>query len=537
MPHYKFSEDDVFFNRIKTHPSCHFFSWKGCTYYNNQYIISGALNSPVGHVGYGVSSITSSCKSGYINVYELNIDRAEAAHTLHAGNGKNQNPNNWSYTSPSYSVSAIHDRSLSKGTSLIFPFTTKDGSRNSLRSVTSDSYVDDYTKGDVITGSYPLTASITRVFFEEGSPENGNQPDPSPHEPGTTFYYQNKEQTTMKRPNPADPGKEKTFSDVPKLKKTYIQALKNTIEHYKKWSPHFIYSSSFDPLTGISAPGRTWDKSYQAVNIIDIPSIVYGSSIKKGTISLKYYITGTLVGELNDLKRNGELIQTGPSGSFKSGSVAGIVLYNEGAIVLTGSWDLTTGHDTTFSSPEGDSRGEFGPAKKQDYRYYTSDDSPSWVYFGTGMNDGYPTNWISHAGAYSQDEGTSHVSLDSDAFHSSSFELEFSGTNYIPTITMMAHAKKGYLNWSNNPTYLKHNQASGSVSGSSFYRENNIKNIKNTISSSYDCGFTGSFKKQTFIDKIGIYDKNKNLIAIAKVATPVRKLETDEYTFKLKLDI
>ena len=38
------------------------------------------------------------------------------------------------------------------------------------------------------------------------------------------------------------------------------------------------------------------------------------------------------------------------------------------------------------------------------------------------------------------------------------------------------------------------------------------------------------------INKIGLYDENKNLIAIAKVATPVRKLETDEYTFKLKLD-
>ena len=29
----------------------------------------------------------------------------------------------------------------------------------------------------------------------------------------------------------------------------------------------------------------------------------------------------------------------------------------------------------------------------------------------------------------------------------------------------------------------------------------------------------------------------KNLIGVAKLANPVRKLETDEYTFKLKLDI
>ena len=34
-----------------------------------------------------------------------------------------------------------------------------------------------------------------------------------------------------------------------------------------------------------------------------------------------------------------------------------------------------------------------------------------------------------------------------------------------------------------------------------------------------------------------IYDKDKNLIGIAKMATPVRKTESDQYTFKLKLDI
>ena len=70
------------------------------------------------------------------------------------------------------------------------------------------------------------------------------------------------------------------------------------------------------------------------------------------------------------------------------------------------------------------------------------------------------------------------------------------------------------------------------------YKENDSIAIKNTISSSFaSCDYTASFKKQTFINKIGIYDKDRNLIAIAKVATPVRKLETDEYTFKLKLDI
>ena len=32
-------------------------------------------------------------------------------------------------------------------------------------------------------------------------------------------------------------------------------------------------------------------------------------------------------------------------------------------------------------------------------------------------------------------------------------------------------------------------------------------------------------------------DKDKNLIGVAKVATPIRKTEEQQYTFKLKLDI
>ena len=42
--------------------------------------------------------------------------------------------------------------------------------------------------------------------------------------------------------------------------------------------------------------------------------------------------------------------------------------------------------------------------------------------------------------------------------------------------------------------------------------------------------------QETFISKIAIYDDDKNLLGIAKLATPVLKKETDSYTFKLKLD-
>jgi hypothetical protein len=83
------------------------------------------------------------------------------------------------------------------------------------------------------------------------------------------------------------------------------------------------------------------DKSTQKISLISIPSIFYGSSIKKGTVDLKFYVSGTMIGRLQDLKRNGELIQSEPYGYNGSGSIAGVCLYNEGFLVLTGAWDIT----------------------------------------------------------------------------------------------------------------------------------------------------------------------------------------------------
>lgn len=60
--------------------------------------------------------------------------------------------------------------------------------------------------------------------------------------------------------------------------------------------------------------------------------------------------------------------------------------------------------------------------------------------------------------------------------------------------------------------------------------------VKNIASSSF-VDTDAEFEKITYINHIGIYDDDKNLIAIAKLANPVRKRENDELTFKIKLDL
>jgi hypothetical protein len=114
--------------------------------------------------------------------------------------------------------------------------------------------------------------------------------------------------------------------------------------------------------------------------------------------------------------------------------------------------------------------------------------------------------------------------------------MEMSGTSTTQTLTMFANAQKGQLNQSNNPTFLQYSTNNYASTGSKAYIENDKLQIKNVVSSSYPDP-TGSFEKTTYISKVGVYDENKNLIAIAKVATPVKKTVERDFTFKIKLDI
>jgi len=392
MPYYKFKKNEIFHNTIQAHPAVKFDINDHKVFYNNLNIQSGAF----------VNNVTQT-PVGALSLYELNIDR------------------------PS--------------TSLIYPFITKEGNFEALQGVSKVDYETAYQYGDVIVGSYPLSASLTRERFIAN---HGNL-------------------------NPTG---------------SHVLALKNTLNYYTPLSNHYAFSSSLG------------DKKIQELSLLYVPSIFYGSTIKKGTVDLKFYISGTLVGRLQDKYYNGELIQTDgiPEAQTNgSGSVAGVILYTEGIIVLTGSWDLTVNSY------------DFGDVTRK----------ADWICFGAGAHDG-----------------------NTDVTPSASFGMEFEGTNYIQTLTMFAHAPKDNLNYTTNHTYINYDsyQAKKPITGSKQYSENSEIELHNTVSSSfYD--YDEKFKHQTFINKIGIYDEKKNLIAVANLATPIKKTGGRDFTFKLKLDI
>ena len=127
-----------------------------------------------------------------------------------------------------------------------FPFAVKDGTTTVLNTTNLSSF-NTSDYGDTLNGSYPLTASVDREMIQK-------------------------------------------LSDRKRM-----AALQNTINYYQYQNKHFDFATYF---TGSD------------VNLVSIPSMMFGSSIKKGTVKLNYYFTGTLMATAEDSKRNGELIET-----------------------------------------------------------------------------------------------------------------------------------------------------------------------------------------------------------------------------------
>ncbi|HAI18061.1 MAG TPA: hypothetical protein DCM10_08625 [Xanthomarina gelatinilytica] len=385
----KFDSKDILYNVLETNPEQIFEIYDAKVYRNKQSNIIGKFTSSVPNI-----------PTGFVSLYEINVDRNVAE------------------------------------TGLVYPFVTKDGSMLGTKTVSTTTFNTSFTYGDTISGSYPLSSSIKRNYYQLG----------------------------QARPE--------------------VEALKNTLNNYTIRSPQFAYSSSYG------------NKQTQPLNLISIPSILYGSSLKRRSLELNYYISGTLIGQLKDESGNGEMIQVGPSGSNGSGSIAGVALYDEGFLILTGSWPLEPSTARNYLNDPGNLV------------------TASWLYFAVGANDTIPAGTVP----------------------SSSYALEMKGVNKIPTLTMFAHADKGEFNHSNNPTYVTYGQTLDPLTGSKVYAEPQNVAIKNIVSSSYTDP-TGSFEKTTYISKVGIYDSEKNLIGIATLATPIKKTQNQDLTFKLKLDI
>jgi len=454
---FKFHSNDLFVNSIKSYPSIEFDIYEGVAYYNKKLPVSGA---------FFYNDLSCAPSGGCISLYEENVDRTGSAMippalanalgaklpALEAAVANGTDPRT-TYVGPN---------------PIIQPFVVKDGTRTAFKTVTTKSFNTDSNIGDVMTHKYPLTASIYREYWTAA----------------TSRFNSSVITASGGGGGPLEVESSGAVS--------HIYALKNTLNYYKTLSPQYAASSS---LRNLTSSGTYADDGAIDTALISIPSIFYGSSIKKGSVSLKTYISGTMAAELQDVYRNGELIQvsgTTYAQTEGSGRCAGIVLYNEGFIVLTGSWALSAYASETYEGVN---------------------TNPRWKYFGAGLEEGSTT-----------------------VAPRTSYQLSYKGTTVTPTVTMFAHARKNELNHSNNPTFVSGSKPAMFEAGSLSYSENSGLGIKNTTYSDYNDP-TGSFVKTTYISQIGIYDEQENLIGVAKLATPVKKTEERDMTFKLKIDL
>lgn len=436
MPFRKFGKYDLLYNQVKTFPESDFIIYDSRVYYNN-FKNEGNRSGQFGNL--------LAVQQGFISLFELNVDRQ-----IDTG-GSSEPPSGKS----------------------IYPFITKDGARIAFKTVSTSDFDSSaqFTHGDVIKSRYPLSSSIKRTRIVGGVS--------AIQESSTDSRFHGSHNRVVRN-------------------KKFIIALRNSFDDNIKYSHHYSFNDTSNPKS--SEPhdmgNNGWDKSNQEMSLVEIPSIFYGSSIKKGSVILQIFVTGALAAEARDINKNGELIQV--SGTYNASKhnnkVVGTILYNEGFVALTGSWDVSEELET-----------------------FHGDDNqkPRWVDFAEGANE---------------DSGPSRGLL-----QNAMFRMSFKGVNYVPTVTMMAHMPKGEFNNSTNPTAYKKSQPKTPLTSSTSYREFDDLLFEKLHHSRYPDP-TGSYNKQTYVSKVGIYDDQRRLIAVAKLANPVRKTENRDYTFKLKMD-
>jgi len=431
MHKFKFQPDDLFINRLKTYPEYNVFIYQGQMHVNKESRISGSGGIPVFDVNRNLTG------SGALRVYPFE----------ESGSAK-----------PIFKSQVYQP--LLKNFSSDYQFIGEYWSR-----ISGSGKVNSYGDGTVsingvssYTSSYGFESPITRNFSSPTYSRNHN------------YFDLNTGQTVS------------IAISINQMNIT-ASALQNVARKYTVLSDHFIFTSS---------SSRSRDLVYDAdeINFVTIPSMYYGSSIKKGSVELNYYITGSKIATCADIHHNGTLVET--TGS-STGSIVGLVMYDEGIIMLTASHTL----------------------ESNGIEYIPTTPTPgSWLFYGTTLNDG---------------TSSAHPTL-----ASASYDLNFKGTNYVNTMTMFAHARKGHLNHSNNPTYRSSTLVGSYITGSGKTFAEGSYEINNIVSASYT---SASFDKTTYISKVHIYDEDGNLIAITSMAKPIKKTLEDEYTFKMKIDL
>ena len=166
---FKFENNDVFVNSVKSYPEVQFYIYQGVAYYNLESPTAGGgargsagtmpavpLYSPTGSY---TDDGPLGPRPGYLSLYEENVDR-NGNSGLTSTTGASLTPFENAVknkTDPQDSYTGLNPR--------IEPFVVKNGDRLGFSTVGLASF-NATTVGAIMANSYPLTASISKEFYE-----------------------------------------------------------------------------------------------------------------------------------------------------------------------------------------------------------------------------------------------------------------------------------------------------------------------------------------------------------------------------------
>jgi hypothetical protein len=139
------------------------------------------------------------------------------------------------------------------------------------------------------------------------------------------------------------------------------------------------------------------------------------------------------------------------------------------------------------------------------------------------LSGDWKTAWMSgsasHVGSVFYNEGLITFNWTSSFSQSlfwsgSAIGVQFDGMTLMQSMVFMCRMAPGEVNASRNPTY--------------YYTDENGKSWARS---------SGSTEGVTYVTAIGLYDQERRLVAVAKLAQPIRKRERDNIDIRLRLDV
>lgn len=347
---------------------------------------------------------------------------------------------------------------------------------NTFKTLTSN---DKTTTRTLLHEAVPLTGSIISGTYEK--PENGGDTSniqTYSHEMFQTVYDYPFNSSSANKILDITAG---YSADSPFSQSVNVTDQEKKIDMYNEMAQELVGFDSdgnlreFDKDGNIAGGGEKMRETF----FLNFPRLLHKDEIKKDTVSLDVYTTGTLDWAGSNRDRLQELSASNPVNNYKVNSPAG-----EYALLKSGS--STVGHiyyqaGVAVVTASVFREGEFGQP-----------------------DHSHDTNSVEHA----MKSGT--IDELADGFRHRTHDIDFQNTVELNSAVYFCRAQHNEFNYSSNQTYL---------SGSKI----RVKQQRRDLPASY-------------ITTVGLYSADNELLAVAKTSEPIKKTPSGETNIKIRLD-